>query len=751
MNNDLSSLLNSYNVSALRDMVKTAGFKGTNAKGRNMLKVELVQFIIQELFSAERIQSTYAQLNDTERAVLERIQLKEKPITTTILRSQLIRAGLVTKAPAQQRSYYQSYEGRPYPRSSRIFEDVMARLTQFALVFGNPKTTYSGAASRQSLSPGVTLFIPDVVRRHLPSPTLLEDKFTNWEPEKVVTGDPFLSVRDLYLYWDACRRTTVQLLKSGHVGKRSLKAINELLLVQENVAAVRGEADLPRLYSLRETLQKQKMITATNGELQAVEKPGFWELSTRELIGDIIRAWSSNPALSNVDDAKSYETRPIRAFDVLLSTLVRLRPNNWIALADLTERLREVDANFYFQGRSSIDSSPYGTHSFGGVYFSNPDKLLDELDSLESAFVQSSIYKLLQPCGIIDIGLGEYKSKGVEAVRLTTFGRAVVQNIPYEPPSQAGRVIVQPSFQLLAMGTVPISTLAKLDQIAERVKVDRNVFEYTLTRDSVYAAQQGGFSADAITTFLEKETGTPLPQNVRRSLTEWGARHERIVFRPSVMLVQANSAEQLDALQQTTRNVLDKTLTDTIAILNPKKRKQLQDALLEQGVLPTADRADKTDNSVLIDAEGMVTLQQRTPSLFIVGQLAKIAEQQSNGRWQITRSAFERSATNKEETTRFLTELERLQIGMLPSELARKIKMWGSFYGKVAVETLTLVAFQDEDTLHDLMQHDALAGLLRPFPDANRPLAVIPTDKVADIQSYLSALGIDVVEGVLSK
>ena len=48
---------------------------------------------------------------------------------------------------------------------------------------------------------------------------------------------------------------------------------------------------------------------------------------------------------------------------------------------------------------------------------------------------------------------------------------------------------------------------------------------------------------DEIKAWLRGVTGTPLPQNVDRSLDEWQAGYERIRIRPHVAWLQAGSAE----------------------------------------------------------------------------------------------------------------------------------------------------------------------------------------------------------------
>lgn len=89
---------------------------------------------------------------------------------------------------------------------------------------------------------------------------------------------------------------------------------------------------------------------------------------------------------------------------------------------------------------------------------------------------------------------------------MTPLGTAVFKDTPLNVPPATGQMIIQPNFQILAMGPVPLSLLARLDLFAERQKVDRSAFEYHLSRESVYAAQQMGFTVAEVEQFL-----TPLP------------------------------------------------------------------------------------------------------------------------------------------------------------------------------------------------------------------------------------------------
>ena len=74
------------------------------------------------------------------------------------------------------------------------------------------------------------------------------------------------------------------------------------------------------------------------------------------------------------------------------------------------------------------------------------------------------------------------------------------------------------------------------------------VVEFKLTRGAVYAAQQAGWTAAAILDLLRRPSGAPLAQNVERSILDWAAAHERIVFRRNATLLAAREPALLDRL-----------------------------------------------------------------------------------------------------------------------------------------------------------------------------------------------------------
>jgi hypothetical protein len=122
------------------------------------------------------------------------------------------------------------------------------------------------------------------------------------------------------------------------------------------------------------------------------------------------------------------------------------------------------------------------------------------MDKLEQTFVAQIMAGFVFQLGLVELGYATPPDKPTawQAFRLTPLGTAVLHNKPLDTAPAAGQIIIQPNFQILAMGPVSLSLLAKLDLFAERRKVDRHAFEYHLSRESIYAAQQVGYAVDQV-------------------------------------------------------------------------------------------------------------------------------------------------------------------------------------------------------------------------------------------------------------
>lgn len=781
MAQELKALLESYHVATLRQIAETAGLNVKQAGTRkNLNKSDLHALMLKEFFTPQRISASLEELDTRERAILDRLLLRGGEATTRSLKRELARANLIDKTPKieRPRSYYRSnagtygqdvYEGSPQNQNSRIFEDIIARLTRFGLVFSkNPPATSSPTTSyKLKHHPSTLIFIPDIIRQHLPQPEPIsqEQEDDDWQPTRALPGSPTLFLRNLYLYWDFVRRRPIKLLNAGYVGKRNLKAINDILLQPDpQLANVQKETQSPKLHLLRLLLQMLGLLEVQGVTLRppnsdAKQIPAFWTKSTSEQVALILKTWMPLSPYSFKelgDQTKQYGPDYIQARESVIAALKNLPPKAWTTQDLFLEDLQDSQGDFLFPARNQVENSRSSYHSLyiGGQYFyGGRNQLLKTFEKFETQFIAYLFQNILHPLGIVDLAYGPGAEKN-PAFKLTALGKSVlgVDKSAEAPASDTGKVILQPNFHLLAMGPVSLSTLAWLDIFSERQRADLGAFEYQITRDSVYHAQQLDMPVDNVIQWLTQATGQALPQNVHRTLQEWGAHHERIVFRSGVSLLQAANANLLEDLLETyqTGRYLNRALTPEVALLKKNKDNALVSALIDRGILPavSGDQPQSADHSVHIQPDGTIIPIHAVPSLHLRGRLARLAEENDDGHWQLTSASLRRGGGSKTKVVKILGELARLNRGELPESLITQIKAWGGYYGNAAVETLTLIEFRDAGIIAELMQRPDLQGLLIPFSAENRALAVIPAEKLDNIQNTLANLGMRVKDSL---
>lgn len=113
------------------------------------------------------------------------------------------------------------------------------------------------------------------------------------------------------------------------------------------------------------------------------------------------------------------------------------------------------------------------------------------------------------------------------------------------PDTPAFEIIVQPNFEVLAIGDRPdASALWKLARFSQPSHEER-VRRYVLERKSFTAALGRGLSASEALTLLEGLSRSPIPQNVRFSINDWGQMSERIKVWPDALWIEAEGVEDL--------------------------------------------------------------------------------------------------------------------------------------------------------------------------------------------------------------
>jgi len=775
--NKIGELLNSYHYRTLLAMAEAAGLETQRENGKDLRKADLLAKMKAEFFAKARIKNSWKGMDEREWAVMNRLLLHGGEIATKSFRRELMRADLVTEAPEPEKPkqpYYAYRAGVPYDRGnyageptrshSRVFEDVIARLTWRGLLFSkNVSLNSVHAPYKIQFHPAAVIYVPEFVRRHLPEPEAPPPKLADWQPDRIESGAPALLLRDLYLYWDFVRRNEVNLIQSGLVGKRPLKQINKVLLIPDPLLKnVRSEDETGRLYLLRQLLEKCELVHKDRGALRPVgEDPlcvlEFWSRDRTEQLKVCLKAWPQLKGGQELGpEADDYSPLYRYARQAVLDALkTHYQADNWVEISDLLEQLQAQNVNFLFSEHDDVENSRRRRyHSYHRGRYRDPKSLLKEFERLESEFVTGCLTGFLHQTDVVELG---YRGDRLKAFRLTPRGRAMLGLKAEEQPDQpaaeeSGKLIIQPNFHLMAIGPVSLALLAQLDLFAERRQADVGAFEYRLSRESVYQAQQMGMSVSEVLRFLEPHSDTDLPQNVRRSLDEWAAHHERVVFRSGVSLLQAADADLLAALmdRQDSGEHLARSVAPAVALLKKNRQESLVSALVEQGLLPAIsdDKPESADEGVIVDENGSIHAIHAVPSLYLQNRVSRLAEDVGDGEWALTPASVQQAGGNKRKVLRMLEELKKLHRGSFPARLIEQIKAWGGYYGDAAIETLTLIEFRDQAALDELRGQANLQELLTPFPAKDRALAVVPTQALEEVKEILERFGVRVAGGL---
>ncbi|MCB0155896.1 MAG: helicase-associated domain-containing protein, partial [Anaerolineae bacterium] len=447
------------------------------------------------------------------------------------------------------------------------------------------------------------------------------------------------------------------------------------------------------------------------------------------------------------------------ARQAILNALKSLPPRRWLDPTEFLEDIQLKTPDFLFPERSLIESAgnrSYYYSRYSSAYHGQPKTLLATFDRLEAAVINGCLNGVLFQLGLVELGRLEAESSTEWSVfRLTPLGVHLLQQKELPPAATAysGKLLVQPNFQVMAMGPVGLDTLARLDLFADREQIDRGAFQYRLSRESVYQAQQLGLSVAEITKILLAEAGQEsLPQNVQRSLEEWGSHHKRIVFRQGVSLLQAADATLLDRLltAPATAELLARPIAADVALVSPQMQAGLIEALMAQALLPAVSGADPqaADRSVFVQDDGVIEPIHAVPSLHLRGRLAQLAEVGDDGHWRLTPTSVRRAGGSKRKVLQILAELETLHRGKLPEPVRVMVKKWGGYFGQAAVETLTLIEFSNREIMDELLGDSHLKALLTPFATNDRALVIVAPDNLEQIKNKLADLGIVVKDGL---
>lgn len=737
MMESLPTELEKYNFQVLKQI---AGHVGVETAQVN--KAELVRVLAKTLVQQARSEKVIQALSEAERAVLALLLQKGKEASLDDLLLPLIRAGLVL--PEAEAG-----------TSSRVptLQTVLRSLAEQGLIVN--LSAVQGNARRSldyldlvGIPPEIQIVLPRALLK-LPQPH--PDRPSLPPPERVESVSAEDGLRRLFFVWAELRRQPGKLLMAGGIGKRDLRR----LAASVGLTLDNDEETVHNLYDLLAVAD----LLVVQGEYvtTADDKVGlrFWSATPPEQLRQLVGAAAALESQRAIDlgplSALGFyygylSARPVPVLrKQLLELLTQAVDDTWFSFTLFLSLLSKGrPGNFIFEP-SSLN---YATQSYRSyVAYGSPRK--NSLDETLQQVEAKAVLGLLEPLkelGVVELG---YRAAATPTMlRLTPLGHAALHNLPFTPETAGGQVVLQPDFQVLALGPVSLTVLASLERIAQREKFQAGVVEYRLTRDSIYAALQAGDPVGSILAFLRQVTGQPIPQNVERTVEEWGAQHERIVLRRDVLVLQVDQAALLeDLLQDPQLSRYLHPLDERTAWVRTQEAHEVEEALWEAQLLPAFSHGPEADlpNS-LVWEDGRLYSRSLLPSLYVVGTVRRIATEEA-GAWKLTLPAV-RAAVKTGLTVPEIVALVEKMIGEpLPAEWAKQLKAWGGHFGQGQMARATLLRLENEEALRELRRADSrLRRWLHPLPGAEAALAVVEEPHWDDVCAILEEWGVPIVE-----
>ena len=767
----LNALLLQYDMKILKAVAREHGLDA-----KNQSKPVIADMLTKRFAQREHVERVLGKLNPAEREILTLIQRAGGQAAVGALKSFLQKNPLLAH-PAPRKNQWGLIEPEPEEGHARYtgkptLQDAAARLLTLGLVCSREVAH----PSRQTIGwdLGRYLVIPKEIRGMLPAPPT-EKAATIAEPKRTEPGSSRNFQRDLSRYWSVVRRTgNLQLTSQGYVYKKQLIEIAKSLGWTDTKKL--DEKNNLYLYFVRRMLvglgllQPEKYNGIALPEASNYfpdEGQAFWSRPPAERVQAAFEAYLDATSWNELRIPKAAygqdhrrpapgELKPARR--VVIEHIKRRGAGSWINLPDLRDDIRLGSYEFLFPrtarrpnwyGYGPDYSSPYyQSNNPFGITYGDVGNEAEAWDKIEGAIITHMIAGPLHWLGLLDLGFDQKEAAddGPRAYRLTAMGAWVLGiGAPVTIAEEGGRVVVQPNFQIVAMEPIAENVLMTLDEFTQFEGGD-HALTYRLTRESVYRGQRANWSAARIIAHLEHMTHATLPQNVRRSLEEWQALHERITFRRGVPLLQAEDAKTLDELfaNPALSAKLGRPVGDHVA-LPDKPAPEVVQALREGGWLPVVTQRDQTDApaSLVADEEGNVTLLHRAPSVYAYQGVEPFAERIDPRHARITPATVAAATKHNLSVPAMLAQLRSVHRGEIPAKLVMRLKAWGRYFGDARLGTLTLIEFRDEKARAELLADPELKKHITRFDAGERPLALVHSDALERVQELLAERGVE--------
>jgi hypothetical protein len=394
-----------------------------------------------------------------------------------------------------------------------------------------------------------------------------------------------------------------------------------------------------------------------------------------------------------------------KARDLLVWALTRVAHSQmeWLDLEtflrDLYKSTGEDGLSFYWHGYAWQPrfATAVGKDKLPGGFERSRAYWMDG----EGVWAANALLSTMVHLGVVERGRSGGARSERWCFRLTEVGKAVFGAPEVRIEKAAGDVqclTVQPNHEiLLYLDTADGPTVTTLGRVASRTSATGIVQNFKLTRDSVYAALEGGMAPAEIESFLALRSRNGVPANVAHSLAEWSRKRESVVVRSSVAL-----ATGLPDGQNAVRGrLVGKSFVVASSRAAGKGAKDL-------GIAVESEAMSKDWK---VDEHGMVS-PGKTVSLVGKARLRRFAEP-SAGKWRITAESVWAAKERGVSADQVLGWLTAHLSHEVPPVLATAIRNWGGGRGRAFLDGVVLLQVNDPKAFEALRRSERLRPFLK--------------------------------------
>jgi hypothetical protein len=408
------------------------------------------------------------------------------------------------------------------------------------------------------------------------------------EPDQV-RRDGSALVHDLFVLLVFAQNRELGLTPEGNLDDLARAALNRRLAVEDPGAPNGANIDALRLDWLWHRAERMGLVEVERLGLHPARAPARAWLSATE--ADALRqlqdAWRDDagwneldwvPGLLWEDRGAAYD--PVLARGAVLGWLERCPVGSWLGVDGFIAAVKAIDPDFQ---RPDADYDAWYVRDLSSEgYLSG----FESWDAVEGRLLRTLLVGPLCWLGVVDL------SQSRDAFRLTQAGHRWLDGRPAQAePEPSPPLVVQPDYAVHVPAPANRYVRFQLERFA-RLEEEGAACRYRLTPGALGRILAQGVEVEQVITFLQQAsappqgTPRPLPAHVVAQLQQWAGRWGRVALE-QVTLLRARDERALRELMALpgTRNLIQQTLSPTLAVVRRRDRPRVERALRELGYL----------------------------------------------------------------------------------------------------------------------------------------------------------------------